>query len=219
MRLDDPRLTRVWGGYAQTKYAAEWCVWRDGPELEVPASVYRLGLVTRDARLGVSARRDWLDLFWRGLDRLGAAPDESWLEGRALDISPVDEVAPRLAQLILRAPGGGRARPEVFHLAAPEPTLAAAIVGALERARGAPLPRLARPELAAKLGRSGAGPAAVALAAVVARGRRPLDLFLASGCIFRCDRARAQVGSWWAPADGEMLEAYARAALELRGAR
>ena len=63
--------TDVFGGYAQSKLAAE-LVLGDSP---TPDHIYRLGLLGADSRTGVYPANDLLTLFVRGLLRVGVLPE------------------------------------------------------------------------------------------------------------------------------------------------
>ncbi|MEZ0260863.1 MAG: amino acid adenylation domain-containing protein [Alphaproteobacteria bacterium] len=110
--LESDRLenvTTVYGGYAQTKFAAEWMVLQT-PAEAVPVTHYRLGLITGDTVTGASSVTDFLALFFKGAKALGALPDSA---GNKLfvDITPVDYAAKALVYLSLHGKG------EVYHIA------------------------------------------------------------------------------------------------------
>lgn len=89
----------VFGGYAQTKVAAELIL----RQLEVkagPISYYRFGLLTGDSKSGKSAKDDFLNMFARGISALGCVPDSnSKLE---VDITPVDYAARAMAHIAIK---------------------------------------------------------------------------------------------------------------------
>jgi amino acid adenylation domain-containing protein/thioester reductase-like protein len=123
---EDDDLSRtgyVHGGYAQSKWAAEWLVRRAAGR---GATYYRPGLITPDSRGGPAPGRDFLTLFLRGLARLGCLPpcDRTAL---ALDVAPVDWVARALVYLSLHAAG------DTFHLAGPRAVSLAEWTAALDR--------------------------------------------------------------------------------------
>ncbi len=103
LREDDDlrRTRRVYGGYAQSKWAAELLVRAAGP-----AWIYRFGLLT-----GPSRPRDLLNLFLASLRDVGATP----AAGRALrvDLTPVGHAAGAMAALSLSA------APGTYHVANP----------------------------------------------------------------------------------------------------
>jgi amino acid adenylation domain-containing protein/thioester reductase-like protein len=212
---DDLSATaRVYGGYAQTKWAAEWLV-RATASACGPTSIYRLGLITGDSQTGRSAPRDFLVLFLRGLARLGCVPRlnfDLWL-----DVTPVDFAAAAIACLALGA------APGTFHLANPRGLSLRAVVAAL-RGSGVGLdevsPELFRSRLAA------AGPldpepaaAVLALCRALPGGEAPfnafrtMDLFQATGVEF--DRTAAETalggsGLAWPPPGDVLLARYLR---------
>jgi thioester reductase-like protein len=107
--LDSTRC--VYGGYAQTKWAAEWML------LQVPKEVcgmthYRFGLITGDAKTGICAARDFLAMFAKGIIGLQAVP-EGFDDRLFVDVTPVDYAAAAMAQLSL-----ARKR-NVYHIANP----------------------------------------------------------------------------------------------------
>ncbi len=87
---------RLHGGYAQSKWAAEWLA------REAGASVYRFGLLTGDTRTGRAPPRDWLTWFLRGLARVGAVPRLD--RELRVDITPIDHASRAFAALIVGAP-------------------------------------------------------------------------------------------------------------------
>jgi thioester reductase-like protein len=118
MEADDLTATKwVRGGYAQTKWAAERLVQMSG----VPASIYRLGLITGDTVSGKMPGRDELSLFLRSLAVAGEYPADV---NPLIDITPVDYAAAAMAQLSLGECG-------TFHIANPRPASLADIVAAM----------------------------------------------------------------------------------------
>ena len=108
---DDLTATgEVYGGYAQTKWAAERLLrlanGRFGPVVH-----YRLGLITGDSRTGLGSSRDMFTQFILGLARIGGYPAS--VSGLSLDITPVDYAAAALARLSLAEDPDGT----TFHLA------------------------------------------------------------------------------------------------------
>ncbi len=86
----------VYGGYAQTKFAAELLL-REAEQNGVSVSFYRFGLLTGDSKSGLSAKDDFLNLFARGLSTLGMVPEsDSRIQ---VDITPVDYAAQAMAQI------------------------------------------------------------------------------------------------------------------------
>lgn len=100
----------VYGGYAQTKWAAEKML------LSVPAdavdiSCYRFGLITGDSRTGMTAPHDFLSLFVQGLESLGVIPPLEMLRHLAVDVTPVDFAVQSMLRLASEKPAG------IYHLA------------------------------------------------------------------------------------------------------
>ncbi|MBS2036321.1 AMP-binding protein [bacterium] len=94
-------LRLIFGGYAQTKWAADrWLQRQAGP-----IHIYRYGLLVGD-------RRDYLRRFARGLRALGCCPDGPEI---SLDLTPLDFAVQATADLARRGPG-------TYHLAAPSAT-------------------------------------------------------------------------------------------------
>jgi thioester reductase-like protein len=187
--------TKVHGGYAATKWAAEALLRSTGLDSIVH---YRLGLVTGDSRTGRASATDFLALFLRGIARLGAVPRRA-LAGLAVDVTPVDHAAAAMAALSLAVHAG--AAPRTFHIANPQSLSLAALVettvaagvrlavlddaawAAHLAARGAPA---AADEAAARLALCRCLPAADAFAR-----HRSLDLFQATATRFATDAADA----------------------------
>lgn len=94
-RLNQPAT--VFGGYGQSKFAAEKIVWSSN--LSLAPSVVRYGLLTGDSRRGIASGTDQLSLFTKQLDDLGFFP-ASIGESR-FDVTPIDQAAAIACQLIL----------------------------------------------------------------------------------------------------------------------
>ncbi|HEU4411621.1 MAG TPA: amino acid adenylation domain-containing protein [Polyangiaceae bacterium] len=226
----------VYGGYAQSKWAAEHLL-RLSARGAAPLACYRLGLLTGAAALsergapgaGRAAPGDQLSLVFAGLARLGRAPRDR--AGLRFDVTPVDYAAAALAQI---ARGGEPPAPgevATYHLAGEGGATADDLVTAL-RAEGVAVEDVDAGEWQA-LGRAlAAGPpdeaAAAAHLAFSRAGapgayarQRPLELFQATGVVFDDARARrALEGSGLRPpaAGAELLRRYARLALRGEGA-
>ncbi|MBI3724484.1 thioester reductase domain-containing protein [bacterium] len=219
---DDLSETRtVFGGYAQSKWAAEHLV----RSLDEPASIHRLGLVTGDTRTGVAHGSDQLSLFVRGLARIGRAPAET--SGLGFDVTPVDYAAAALACIALRA--GPRERTETFHIANRKSATADDLIAAI-RDEGASIERVSRSEWAESAERAHetaeGSLAYLALSRTLERPRvlarhRSVDLFLATGVEFDTSATeRALEGSGLScPAPSRaLLRLYVRRALQGRSA-
>jgi amino acid adenylation domain-containing protein/thioester reductase-like protein len=108
--LDDTSI--VYGGYAQTKWAAE-VILRSLAGKAGPITYHRLGLITGDSVTGKSADHDFLNLFVNGLASLGCAPEVS--DEISVDITPVDYAAKAVIKLSLAAMARGKF--DTYHIA------------------------------------------------------------------------------------------------------
>lgn len=123
---DDLRQTeRIYGGYAQSKWAAE--VWlRRQMAQGLPATIYRPGLIAADSANGHGPCRDWLGSLIRGLLRMGAVPAGCPAAAQLqVDITPVDYVARALLELIPQRTGA------TWHLANPRSLALSSLLDAL----------------------------------------------------------------------------------------
>jgi thioester reductase-like protein len=208
----------VHGGYAQTKWAAEWLV-RASAQAAGPTTVYRLGLITGDSQTGRAASNDFLTLFIRGLTRLGCVPrldpGDLWL-----DVTPIDFAAPALAHLSLV---DSSAPPDLvtYHLANPRGLTLREILGGL-RAQGVRLEEVSTDVWRERIGRSERlGPeesaACLALCRALPDGEaafqafRTMDLFQATQVVFDCKSARSGLagsGVDWPPPGPVLLSRY-----------
>jgi len=98
----------IYGGYAQTKWAAD----RYLQLQEGPIFVYRYGLLTADSSTGLSSPNDYLRKFARGLRGLGAYPEGDPVY---LDVTPVDYAVEATLSLARHASN------KTFHIANPNP--------------------------------------------------------------------------------------------------
>ncbi|MEZ4381263.1 MAG: amino acid adenylation domain-containing protein [Nannocystaceae bacterium] len=212
------------GGYAQSKWAAEVLV-REVAAARLPCAIHRLGLVTGDRRSGQGPAHDQLGLFLRGLVELGAAPPGC--ARLRLDLSPVDDVADALTQLVLLGAGAGgpttTAAPRTFHLASETGATAAELVAALRRA-GARVDEVSLKTWRA-LGRRlhERSPAAAVAYLALERGvggagqrLHAYDLFLATGVTFPSPATDALLGPRERASASEtaaLLDRYVAAAL------
>jgi thioester reductase-like protein len=193
---------RIHGGYAQSKWAAEWLA------REAGATIYRFGLLTGDTRTGRAPPRDWLTWFLRGLAQLGAAPRIGELR---VDITPIDHAAAAFASLILDGSDG------TFHIANRTSATLADLVRALRRA--VTLEEVALDDwpsivAAAEL----AAPEAAAAVLGLCRGAdsyarvRACDVFQASAHSFDTTRVDNAFGTC-PPPDDDLLDRYVAFAL------
>lgn len=215
--LDAP--TRVWGGYAQSKWVAERLVRASAQE----ARIYRLGLITGDTLHAQTAPTELLAQVVRGLHALGRAPAGPRSAQLALDVTPLDRAVAALADLITRAPPG------TYHLASPAPLTLPALLEALDQARGTPLMRepeatwLTTPPSPHEPPDARVARLALSRLALDEDPRdasphhdawRTLDLFQATGVRFDDTRTRAVLG--YAPVDpppAALVARYVRAIL------
>ncbi|QEG00432.1 Linear gramicidin synthase subunit D [Stieleria maiorica] len=188
-RLDES--ARVFGGYAQTKWAAERLLWAIARQ-QTP-SVFRLGLLTGDSRFGVGPDHDQLAMFTRGIARLGVYPQG--IEEFSIDVTPVDQAANALVTLTLGNHTGA------FHLCGPAPVTVSRWIAAMNGV-GPELTPVSREcfALAARQyqaepshcpsGRQDVAAACLALdyRSTARSESRPLDLFLATATRFDCTR-------------------------------
>jgi amino acid adenylation domain-containing protein/thioester reductase-like protein len=212
----------VHGGYAQSKWAAEWLL-HAAAGAAGPTAYYRLGLITGAADTGRTAAHDFLTLFVRGLARLGCVPPLGDADLR-LDVTPVDFAAAALAHLSLHAADRDGA---TFHLANAQSLPLCELLAAL-REFGVRLGDVSAErwrERLAELER--AEPEAAAACLALCRSLpddgferlRTMDLFQASGVEFGTENARAGLaGSGLAcpPPSRELLRKYLAHALAPR---
>ncbi|HBQ16974.1 MAG TPA: hypothetical protein DEF51_39520, partial [Myxococcales bacterium] len=209
---DDLRdVRRVYGGYAQSKVAAELVVrYAEGA---IPITQYRLGLLTGARDDAAAPPHDWLGMLVRGLARVAAWPDDADPE-LAFDVTPVDHAADAMARLVTRADQGLAL--ETFHLAAARATRLTALIEAM-RAEGVSLEPVPSARFARRLGDDDLIDAATRLALSRALGssdeRRALELFQATRARF--DLSRASAAGVVAPEpDPRLLRRYVRRMLE-----
>lgn len=107
MEDDDlERIRYVYGGYAQSKWAAEYFL--RGSNLDV--IVFRLGLITGNSMNGQCADYDYLTLFIKGLKEIGSLPQGAW-DKIYFDATPVDYAAQAIVHI------SQHARQKCFHIA------------------------------------------------------------------------------------------------------
>jgi amino acid adenylation domain-containing protein/thioester reductase-like protein len=211
----------VYGGYAQSKWAAERLL-RKSCGAFGPVAYYRLGLITGDTTSGRTSGSDLLTLFLRGIARIGGLPKLAD-GGLTFDVTPVDYAAAAFAQLSLntRSVGDGT----TYHVA----NRRGLSLGDVERGLrdfGIPLARLTDAEWLHRLrslGRDSADAAAACMA--LCRGLpggsdvfdhyRTTDLFQATGVEFDTQNTTAGLagsGIVCPPADSRLLRIYIQAA-------
>lgn len=210
----------VFGGYAQSKWAAEALV-RRAATAQTNVAVYRLGLITGDGVRSKPAGRDQLGVVCRGLARLGVIPRERAAE-LAFDVTPVDYAARALVGLAAQP---AAAPLETFHLAGPR-AVTLAELGAALRGLGVPLREVSYPEfLAAVREAHGRAPSPdwslleLSFQRAVSDARSGWDLFQATGYEFEMSKARRRLhGSGVVPPEptAGLLAALLRDLLETR---
>lgn len=99
----------LYGGYAQTKFAAEWML-LGIPDAAVPIFHYRFGLITGDTRSGIGAAQDFLAMFAKGISSIGYIPAE-YRDQLRIDITPIDYAAQAMVHLAAHAPC------DIYHIA------------------------------------------------------------------------------------------------------
>lgn len=103
--LESDRLENVknvFGGYAQTKFAAEHML-AQVPSEVCPVYQYRFGLLTGAVDSGASSATDFLAMFARGITRLGAVP-AGFADRLKVDITPICHAARAMVVLSQKAP-------------------------------------------------------------------------------------------------------------------
>ncbi len=210
---------RVYGGYAQSKVAAESLVRQAAPHL-AGVQILRYGLLTGDARTGNGSDGGWLPRTIRGLAVLGAIPRDVD-PALSFDMTPSSFAARVTARLVMRDTGSL----SVFHVANTEPVTFSALCATLI-AEGVRLDELSREafsrrvsERLAEARRVDVGAAYLALGRALggtgARRLWGLDLFEATRASFDSHRTRALLGpdGICPPPTFEMLRRYVRAVL------
>lgn len=212
MREDDDlgRTRRVYGGYAQSKWAAEVLL-RSAEEFVGPVHCYRFGLITGDSGTGAGPRSDLLSLFVRGTAASGCVPAGTGSR-LSVDATPVDYAAAAMVVLSLQ-PGGG----QTFHVANPRSVTLSELVGAMRRA-GLPVEEVPLKQWRARAaGTESAGYLALCRPLESYRRLRTLDLFQATGARFdqrRTLEGLRGTGLACPRADRRLLDRYLRFILE-----
>lgn len=215
---------QVYGGYAQTKFAAELLL-RSVSADTGPITFYRFGLLTGDSKTGASAKDDFLNMFARGLSTLGCVP-ESECE-MTVDITPVDYAAAAMAHIALQDTKTGISN--TYHIANSRGLSLRSLIEVMGRI-GFPLAVLPAEEFLARLQNKAqkfsAEESAACLALCRALGSkdsfgqfRTMDLFQATGITFDSTHTAAalQGTSIACPApSNDLIELYLRRALAFR---
>ncbi len=213
--------TRVHGGYAETKVAAELLVHAAAEHLS-STQVLRFGLLTGESASGRGPRGAWLPRTIRGLAALGVVPAQRD-PALAFDVTPVDYAAEVTARLIARA--HEREMDGVFHVAAAEATRFALLRRAMED-EGIRLAEVSQAAFRVRVAEvleatddADVGAACLALGRSLGEEtfsrHRGLDLFEATRARFDTRRTRARMGdSLRCPVPSRaLLRRYVRAAI------
>lgn len=204
----------IYGGYAQSKWAAEVLV----TQSEIPSAIYRLGLITGDSSTGVGSSHDFLLTFMQGLTDLGHVPDGEYGE-LLVDTTPIDYAADMMAAGILNEAQG------IMHIANRRGFSLAQIVRALARAGRAITPLA--PELwhrwlqernASQAPTPKESATVMALCRLMGKDtferQRAMDLFQGTDILFDMTRMQEHAGKLWREppvADDALLDVYVRA--------
>lgn len=210
------KTTRIYGGYAQSKWAAEYFLHQIPGNL-IDVSIHRLGLVTGDTRTGTGSCKDFIDMFMRGIAAIGAVPQGA--AGHiAVDATPVDYCAAAMAHIIAQGGAG------IYHIANSRGFTLEMIIKALRESdlRLDSLPHDAWHEkMSARPLTAEESAACLGLGRLLPDGgtlqrHRAIDLFQATDVIFdtrRTDAALAGSGIICPPADAALLSLYLRNAM------
>ncbi len=203
--LEDDDLSNtlhVFGGYAQSKWAAEHLVRLATPRIG-KVVIYRPGLITGDSTTGrsIATASDFLSKFLRGLIQLGCVP-ETANERLEMDITPLDYAAAAILHISLQTDGGESAR--TYHIAGAGRLSLGACLAALNSS-GFAVKRVATDTWNARLatmnpGDTDASTAALALCrGIPGEGAfarfRTMDLFQATDVVFDKTRTNASLAS------------------------
>lgn len=206
---EDDRLEQtgcVYGGYAQTKWAAEFML-QQLPHGLLPLHIYRFGLITGDSRTGGAAPHDFLALFIEGMAALGVIPAAAYSSELAVDITPIDYAARAMVEIGAAHPAGG-----TWHLANRQSLLLKDLLASLQRC-GISLRQVALDEWQG-MNAEGIGSAASSASLSLCRllppedfeRLRTMDLFQATNIRFDMSRSNFQCP---AP-EAALVEAYVR---------
>ena len=145
LESDDLRNTEtVYGGYAQTKWAAE--VFLRNCLREIPAiSFYRFGLITGDTIGGATSESDFLALFVRGISAIGCVPPIA--EELSVDITPIDFASRAFATIAVDEQSRGAFG--TYHIANPVSLALSQLIGSIGEC-GSALERVSAEEFEAR---------------------------------------------------------------------
>ena len=123
----------VYGGYAQTKWAAERLLRLVPPDI-LPINIFRFGLITGDVQTGASSDRDFLTMLVKGVTSIGCLP-ASWLDQFYVDVTPRNYSAAAMATI---STSQWQKNGETFHIANRQGVSLRMIVDAM-RLEGCPI--------------------------------------------------------------------------------
>ena len=215
---------QVYGGYAQTKFAAELLLRSIGAD-SGPITFYRFGLLTGDSKTGASAKDDFLNMFARGLSTLGCVPESD--AEMTVDITPVDYAAAAMTHIALQDTKTGVSK--TYHIANSQGFSLRSLLEVMGKI-GFPLAVLPAQEFLARLQKKSqkfnSQESAACLALCRALGSkdsfgqfRTMDLFQATGITFDSTHTAAALRgtSINCPApSNDLIELYLRRALAIR---
>jgi len=95
--LENTKL--VYGGYAQSKWTAEYFI-HQLPKNMIDINIFRLGLLTGNSNTGKCSNHDYLMMFIRGLLEIASIPKVNY-DNLTLDVTPVDYAAKTMVYLSL----------------------------------------------------------------------------------------------------------------------
>ena len=104
----------IYGGYAQTKWAAERFLRQVAASL--PINIFRLGFIAGDTNNPINPDNSLLKIFAKGITSIGCIP-EQWLDRLYIDLTPRD-YATKAMTVIAKQQGGKQGN--TFHIANPQ---------------------------------------------------------------------------------------------------
>jgi thioester reductase-like protein len=110
---DKLKLTNyIYGGYAQSKWVAEYLLHQANKELNT-INFYRFGLLTGDSQSAYFPKPDFLAMFVKGISQLGCVPAKKFTKALAIDITPIDYAAKAMLEISVQPDSQGK----IFHIA------------------------------------------------------------------------------------------------------
>lgn len=104
----------IYGGYAQSKWVAEYLLHQANKELNI-INFYRFGLLTGDSQTAYFPKTDFLAMFIKGISQLGCVPAKKFTKALAIDITPIDYAAKAMLEISVQPNNQGK----IFHIANP----------------------------------------------------------------------------------------------------